>query len=256
MKFSIITPTYKRRELLDRAVQSVMNQRYQNWEMIIVNDSPDDASYNDFTTVNRDPRIRYICNDSNRGVNYSRNSALDSLSADSDWTIFLDDDDYLEGNALEKVAGLAADHPDVRWLVTNRAYADGKLITLFPKDRNWYSYIYDCLLLKRAKGDATHTIATKLLTTIRFARHIKQAEEWIFYYELEQYEKIFYINETTTLSDGYDNEHGLNFRKRTTKEQLITILLFIQEGFDRHIVYRPTFMLYMCIRFLRAFLKK
>ena len=88
MKFSIITPTYKRASLLERAVQSVVRQTYANWEMIISNDSPDDPSYKTFLSSERDSRIRYYVNDMNRGVNYSRNFALDNVAKDSDWVVF------------------------------------------------------------------------------------------------------------------------------------------------------------------------
>ena len=45
MKFSIITPTYKRADKLSRAVNSLRNQTYTDWEMIIVNDSPAETEY-------------------------------------------------------------------------------------------------------------------------------------------------------------------------------------------------------------------
>ena len=62
MKFSIITPTHKRAEMLIRAVTSVKNQTYTDWEMIIVNDSPTDSSYTSFTETINDARIRYHLN--------------------------------------------------------------------------------------------------------------------------------------------------------------------------------------------------
>ena len=79
MKFSIITPTHKRSHLLTRAVSSLQAQTHTDWEMIIINDSPGDTSYNDFVSSINDSRIRYFVNSSNRGVNYSRNVALEKL---------------------------------------------------------------------------------------------------------------------------------------------------------------------------------
>ena len=70
MKFSIITPTFKRQELLSRAVASLQAQTYKDWEMIIVNDSPKDTAYHDFTSSVNDSRIHYFVNEINRGVNY------------------------------------------------------------------------------------------------------------------------------------------------------------------------------------------
>lgn len=255
MKFSIITPTYKRRVLLDRAVQSVVSQSYTDWEMIIVNDSPDDFSYQAFTSSITDPRIQYYVNDTNRGVNYSRNRALDTLSKDSDWVIFLDDDDYLAPDALVTFSELATTHQDSKWFVTNRAYADGTLVTKYPKPETWYSYIKDVLILKRCKGDVTHCIKTSLLANIRYSKYIKQAEEWLFYYQIALHEKMFYHNHNSTLTDGYDKVSGLNFRKRTRSEQLETLRAFIKEGYELHLLHHPTFLIYLLMRFARLFLK-
>ena len=95
MRFSIITPTYKRSDKLIRAVKSVQAQTYKDWEMVVVNDSPNDETYIPFASSINDPRIHYHVNKTNSGVNFTRNFALDRVSADSKWVVFLDDDDYL-----------------------------------------------------------------------------------------------------------------------------------------------------------------
>lgn len=255
MKFSIITPTYKRWELLGRAVQSVLRQTYTEWEMIIVNDSPGVPSYKTLPSSVADPRIHYYANDTNRGVNYSRNRALDSVSKDSEWVIFLDDDDYLAQDALETFSKLITAHPECKWFVTNRAYADGTLVTKYPKPKTWYSYIKDVLVLKRCKGDVTHCMKTSILTNIRYSKYIKQAEEWLFYYQIALREKMFYHNHNSTLTDGYDKVSGLNFRKRTRGEQLETLRVFIHEGHKLHLLHHPTFLIYLFMRFVRLCFK-
>lgn len=256
MKFSIITPTYKRRTMLNRSVQSLLAQSYTNWEMIVVNDSPGDLSYENFTVEFADERIHYVLNDINRGVNYSRNRALDMVSKNSDWVIFLDDDDYLAPEALEGLRDLIIAHSKTKWFVTNRAYANDVLVTKYPKSEKWYSYTRDVLILKRCRGDVTHCIKTDVINNIRYSRFIKQAEEWIFYYQLGLHEKMYYCNQNSTITDGYDVISGLNFRKRTKAEQFRSFYAFIQEGYTLNILHRPSFLLYLFVRFLRIFLKQ
>lgn len=255
MKFSIITPTYKRSELLERAVESVQKQPYTNWEMIVINDSPEDISYKDFANSITDQRIRYCVNDTNRGVNYSRNRALDMIAEDSSWVIFLDDDDYLSPDALDTFKELATMHPEIKWFVTNRAYANGTLVTKYPKPETWYSYIKDVLILKRCKGDVTHCMKTSILTHTRYSKYIKQAEEWLFYYQIALRGKMFYHNNNSTLTDGYDEVSGLNFRKRTRGEQFETLRAFIHEGRELHLLHHPTFLIYLFMRFVRLCFK-
>lgn len=256
MLFSIITPTHKSSEKLSRAIQSVLLQSYVDWEMIIINDSPYDKSYEQLTSSIKDPRIRYYLNSSNRGVNYTRNRGLDSLSKNSEWVIFLDDDDYLATDTLATLHDLIRLRADKKWFVTNRVYANGDPITKFPQPDTDYRYAKDYLLLKKCKGDVTHCIKTTLIDTLRFAKNIRQAEEWLFFYQVGLKEKMFYHDHNSTITDGYNpSEEGLNFRKRTRSEQLQTLRILVQEGYRLHVIYHPTFLFYLGMRFIRSFLR-
>jgi glycosyltransferase involved in cell wall biosynthesis len=255
MRFSIITPTYKRADLLSRAASSLQAQTYADWEMIIVNDSPNDASYATFASSINDPRIHYHTNHTNKGVNYSRNFALDHISAASKWIILLDDDDYLAPDALETFVELIHKHPHQNWFLTNRAHKDGTPITKAPRTDRIYSYFRDYLFTRRIKGDGTHSINASCLNQIRFSRHVKQGEEWIFFYELGLHEKIFYHDHNSTISDGYDQTAGLNFRLRPRQERFESTLTLFYEGVTRKLAYHPSFLLYIFGRLLKLLVR-
>lgn len=257
MKFSIITPTHKRVDNLIRAVNSVLAQTYTDWEMIVVNDSPNDTSYETFTSSINDSRIHYHVNDTNRGVNYTRNLALDKVSADSKWVIFLDDDDYFAPDTLQTFHDLILNHRDQKWFVTNRAHTNGIPVTRFPKEDTLYSYAWEYLLLKRCKGDATHCIETKLITQakIQFSHHVKQGEEWFFFYQVGFLSKMYYHSHNSTITDGYNTSSGLNFRKRSREERFETLSKLIYEGSKINLLYHPTFALYLLARYLKLILK-
>jgi glycosyltransferase involved in cell wall biosynthesis len=255
MRFSIITPTYRRADRLIRAVNSVLAQTYTDWELIIVNDSPDDTSYQTFASSINDSRIHYHVNDMNRGVNYSRNRALHSVSSDSKWVIFLDDDDYFSPDTLHTLSQLIKKHGDKKWFVTNRAYTNGTPITKARTSDTWYSYAWEYLILKLIRGDATHCISTTSLHTIRFSEKIKQGEEWFFFYQLGLKETLFYHDHNSTISDGYDASSGLNFRRRSFTKQIETVSILFYEGVHRGLAYHPTFLIYVCMRFIRALVK-
>jgi glycosyltransferase involved in cell wall biosynthesis len=89
-KVSVIILTYNRAHLLCKAIQSVLNQNFQDFEIIIV----DDASQDNTTEVVNsfsDKRIRYIRHQANRGEGGSRNSGV--KNATGEYIAFLDDDD-------------------------------------------------------------------------------------------------------------------------------------------------------------------
>ena len=94
---SIIIPTKNRPRLLARAVNSVIKQNYQNWELLIVNDSEINLS-NNFS----DHRIRITNNNNKPGANGARNTGINL--AKGKYIAFLDDDDTWGQEKLLKQA--------------------------------------------------------------------------------------------------------------------------------------------------------
>ena len=252
--FSIIIPTYKRPDQLKNAVYSVLLQTYQNFEIIIVNDSPDDKSYSEFENNLRDSRIIYIKNEKNSGVNFSRNRALSSKSIKSDWVIFLDDDDTFNKETLKTFTNLINENKNEKWFICNRATNDGKSLTKINKDGVPLNYDWNFLILRKFSGDATHCLHKDVIRNVYFPKTVRQGDEWLFFYEIGTKTKFFYHNFNATLTDGY-SDTGLNYRKRSTDEQLDALELLWKEGVERKINKKPTFIIYMLIRLLRAFIK-
>ena len=98
---SIITPAYNAENYISQTIESVQNQSFKDWELIIV----DDCS-KDYTSVlvkefeNKDPRIRMIKAPQNGGVAKARNLGLEQ--ARGDFIAFVDSDDLWEPEKLEK----------------------------------------------------------------------------------------------------------------------------------------------------------
>ena len=97
---SVYIPTYNRLELLKRAVQSVLNQTYKNFEIIIVDDNSSDGTQDFLVGLTKvDSRIRYFFKDKNSGACVSRNIAINL--AQGELITGLDDDDYFLPHRLE-----------------------------------------------------------------------------------------------------------------------------------------------------------
>ena len=97
---SIIMPSWNTARWIGESIESVVNQTYKNWELIIVDDCSTDntdevvASYND-------KRIRFFKNDVNSGAAVTRNRAISQ--ANGEWIAFLDSDDLWKPEKLEKM---------------------------------------------------------------------------------------------------------------------------------------------------------
>ena len=96
---SIITPSYDCEKYIRETINSVLNQTYLTWEMLIVDDCSTDSTISIINSYN-DDRIRLIINDSNLGAAISRNKAL--RDAKGKWIAFLDSDDIWNQKKLEK----------------------------------------------------------------------------------------------------------------------------------------------------------
>ena len=96
---SIIMPSYNTARYIFETIQSVINQTYQNWELIIVDDCSTDNTDIVVEKI-KDPRIKYIKNEKNLGAAVSRNRAL--REARGRWVAFLDSDDLWKSEKLEK----------------------------------------------------------------------------------------------------------------------------------------------------------
>jgi glycosyltransferase involved in cell wall biosynthesis len=97
--FSIIIPTYNRAHRIRRAIQSVLDQQYISWELIIIDDASTDNTEDVIQPYLSDSRIRYIKNESNQERCVSRNTGIQA--ANGEYICFLDSDDYHLPHHLE-----------------------------------------------------------------------------------------------------------------------------------------------------------
>jgi glycosyltransferase involved in cell wall biosynthesis len=115
MKVSIITPTYNRAHTIIRSVESVLAQTHSGWELIIRDDGSKDNTAQVLAPYLADARIRYLPRAENKGVNTTRNEAMDAISDDVQVVTFLDSDDTLVPDALEKALAVMASEPQYSW---------------------------------------------------------------------------------------------------------------------------------------------
>ncbi|WP_261818010.1 glycosyltransferase family 2 protein [Vibrio gallicus] len=98
-KVSIIMPAYNASQTISKSIQSVIQQTYVNWELIIVNDrSTDNTTKIIESHANNDGRIRLFNNTNEKGVVGARNKAIEL--AKGTYIAFLDSDDYWEPEKL------------------------------------------------------------------------------------------------------------------------------------------------------------
>jgi teichuronic acid biosynthesis glycosyltransferase TuaG len=103
---SIVMPAYNCERYIKQAINSVIGQTYQLWNLIVIDDGSTDNTVKIVEDLSKnDKRIRVYSNDKNVGVSETRNRGI-SL-AEGEWIAFLDSDDVWHESKLEKQISLA-----------------------------------------------------------------------------------------------------------------------------------------------------
>lgn len=120
---SIIAPVYGVERYLETCINSVLNQTYPHFELLLVDDrSPDNSPAICDRYAAIDDRIRVIHKPENQGLGFARNTGLENVTGE--YVLFIDSDDYIENNLLEKA--LAAFEENTQFVVFgfNRVHQD------------------------------------------------------------------------------------------------------------------------------------
>lgn len=106
---SIIMPAFNAARFLEEAIQSVLDQTYRDWELLVIDDGSADQTAQIAEAFSReDARIRLIKNEYNMGVAETRNRGV-ALAA-GEWIAFLDSDDCWHPEKLEKQLAFAREN--------------------------------------------------------------------------------------------------------------------------------------------------
>ena len=130
--FSVIIPTYNRKEKLQRALDSVLAQTYQNFELLVMDDGSNDGT-EEMVKSFVDQRIIYEWNENWGGPGRPRNRGINK--AKGEWIAFLDADDWWMSNKLE--ASINFIDESKADIVYHDLYLVGKSKKIFPWQRTW-----------------------------------------------------------------------------------------------------------------------
>jgi GT2 family glycosyltransferase len=99
---SIIIPVYNNAQYLEKCISSALNQTYENIEVVVVDDCSTDSNvYTILDSFTNNSKFKYFKNNVNSGISATMNNAI--IKASGQWIAFLDCDDWLEDNAIEKL---------------------------------------------------------------------------------------------------------------------------------------------------------
>lgn len=137
--FSVVIPTYNCAEFLKRALTSVFSQTYQNFEIIVVDNSSTDNTENVLKSFAGN-RFNVMKVNNNGIIAYSRNKGIEN--AKGEWVAFLDSDDVWKPEKLGKVRDAIKHNPEVILVCHDELHVDNgeikKRLKYGPSDADLY----------------------------------------------------------------------------------------------------------------------
>ncbi|WP_340102810.1 glycosyltransferase family 2 protein [Rhodohalobacter sp. 8-1] len=217
---SVGIPVYNREKFIQNAIYSVLNQTYQNFEIIIIDDGSTDASISIIESI-KDSRIKLFKNTDNKGVVYTRNRYL--KEAQGDYIAILDSDDSWLPTKLEKQIAFLENNPNYgicgSWAL--RKYTTGKEdIWKYPNTDDeirarlpWGSAIvHSSMMLRRS-------ILYKY--DIEYKKGFDSVEDYDMIRQFVKYSKAYNIEEPLIVY----NIHGNQITVEDNREQVLKAIL-------------------------------
>lgn len=231
---SIVIPIYNAEKYLEECLNSIKNQTYKNFEVIMVNDgSKDDSETICMNFLRSDSRFRYLKKE-NGGVSSARNVGLDNV--EGDYITFIDADDWVDENYLDLlITTVEKNHSDI--VVSSykqfnnidvfylRAYSlqEKYLLNFERMNRDDFLTIFPKLMSTNVcfNNAVAKLFRKELVNDLRFDTSIKYGEDLDFYFRLYlNVDSISYVDEPTYVYRMHGDSTTSNFNQEHAEQEL------------------------------------
>ncbi|MBN3895829.1 MAG: glycosyltransferase [Nostoc sp. NOS(2021)] len=174
---SVIIPAYNSEKTIKETIQSVLNQNFTDFELIVINDGSQDSTLEVVTQI-QDPRIK-VFSYSNAGGNVSRNRGLDR--AGGEFVSFLDADDLWTPDKLQSQLKALQENVTAKVAYSWTDYIDeNSEIVLSGKRINVNENVYEKLLLNNFLENGSNPLICRkaLITLGGFDESLSAAQDW------------------------------------------------------------------------------
>lgn len=151
MKISIITTTYKHQNFIAKTIESVLNQTYINWELLIWDDSSDNKTWDiiEKHTQKYPDKIKAWHHSPNKWIIDNMNFLISNISTDSEFIVFLEWDDMITPDYLQKKIDIFDKYPDVALVYNNLDFINEDWNIYAKNYLKWNFYLKNSFLTKK-----------------------------------------------------------------------------------------------------------
>lgn len=219
---SVIIPTFNRANLLMLAIQSVLDQTFSDFELIVVDDASTDNTQQKVMSIN-DPRIQYILHQQNSGECGTRNTGL--TAAKGQFIAFLDSDDEWLPNKLEKQLALFQTLPaDVGVVYSWLKVINDQGHVIHMREPDIRGDVNDYLIYKNLIGTPSTVMIRKesIQPNLTFDTNLRCCGDWDMWLQISRNFRFDVIPEPLALyRDHNEDNRGSTNHEMVTEGHLV-----------------------------------
>lgn len=199
VKYSVIVPVFNAEKTINRCLDSIIEQTYKDWELLLIDDGSSDNSFaicSDYSK--RDRRIK-VFQQENRGPSVARNIGLNH--AVGEWICFVDSDDFISKDYLKKMDYVIQQNQELEmiFLGFRRLRSNGEILDIvIPEDNGYMGIKLAAYLSKQGVFGFTwiKIFRRAKIGKIRFRRDLNLFEDEVFTCEvMQQCREVFVLKE-------------------------------------------------------------
>lgn len=234
-KVSVIVPVYNKAEYIERCLDSVFNQSFNDFELIVIDDHSSDGSYEYLTNRKESKEFLLVRQETNKGVSAARNLGLDL--ARCEYICFLDADDYWHPDFLS-IMYMKAEEKGIEFLGSNYYYIkDSKKVPAFNTSEINLILDYFLSAIRREIPFTSSSVMIKqsIIGDLRFIDSLNHGEDQVFWAALVSRAKVSAVIPDTLAYYDTDVEGSLCKLYEPTK--FPSYLGYIRDYKTRNVTY-------------------
>ncbi len=233
--FSIITPVYNRQELIIPTIESVINQSFADWELILVNDASTDNTKDVLDKYcQSDNRIKVISHDVNKERGFARNNGIKNSNAE--YICFLDSDDLFDVTHLQNFYNYIEKnkHPVAlmfsnTYLISDIHNSSNRTKKTAPQYNHNSRFAY---ILHYTFNPTRVCIHKDILNEYQFDPKIPGLEDLDLWLHIALKYPIFYLPEYTSMYLVHNESYSTGDKNRFKKELKNFKYIFAKKQFE------------------------
>lgn len=212
-KVTVFMPVYNTEKYIKRSIESILNQRFKDFELLIIDDGSTDNSVNIIRSF-KDSRIRLIQNSGNKGLPYTRNEGLKYSMGK--YIAIMDSDDIAYINRLEEQVKVLEDNEKISVVTSNERVFYKRVPIKTVKRNTDERFLRLLLIFENCIGNTTVMFKKECLNGLIYNSNYFVCQDYKFWVDLSKYNNFTSVNKVLM---KYRTGHN-NITKRSKQNKL------------------------------------